>query len=166
MAALLNRTDYGVLSTGPAISVTSGCSTLRLKENLKSKRSLTSTVHLPAFHVGVETQTVSESNWTQAEAVQEMVVFVILNGTSRKMLFWMAASYYGIQTLQTHIEANHLYTYINHAYYIGKRHFFKKMCISSDTGGFPALSILFCSIYEKYINPKTCFHQSLDSMNI
>lgn len=126
MAALLNRTDYGVLSTGPAISVTSGCSTLRLKENLKSKRSLTSTVHLPAFHVGVETQTVSESNWTQAEAVQEMVVFVILNGTSRKMLFWMAASYYGIQTLQTHIEANHLYTYINHAYYIGKRHFFKK----------------------------------------
>lgn len=30
----------------------------------------------------------------------------------------------------------------------------------------PGLFISFCFIYQKYINPKACFHQSLDSMNI
>lgn len=44
--------------------------------------------------------------------------------------------------------------------------FEQKICLSLNTVCSSGLFISFCFICQKYINPKACFHQSLDSMNI
>lgn len=129
---------------------------LKAKRGPEIQRPLMSTT--PLFsHVGGN-PTVSFRQWTRAEAVQETAAFVISNGPLREILFWTTASYYGIQSIYIHILTTQST--------LGRFFFLKKICISPDAGGFSALSILCCFIYQKYINPKTCFHQSLDSMNI
>lgn len=53
--------------------------------------------------------------------LQLTVAFVILNGMWKEIVSLMIASYYRVQTVQTHVEANNLYTYINYTHHIGNR---------------------------------------------
>ena len=117
------------------------------------------------------------SSWTWTEVEGKRVRFFISTGRQQQISSHSAASYTSNtpfrpprppQNTRTEcLQTYHLYMHVKHAHTDSMWERFKrKICLSPYTVHSPGLSISFCFIYQKYINPKACFHQSLDSMNI